>query len=104
MRADPLRPRLGMTGSEGTLRPEHRSMVTRLHKLRGGDRAVVREIRGGHEVRQRLSSHGLHPGDAVEVIRAAFLRGPMLIAIHGVEVALGRGQAEAVEVELPERP
>jgi Fe2+ transport system protein FeoA len=79
-------------------------MITRLHMLRGGDRAVVREICGDHEVRQRLSSHGLHPGDAVQVLRAAFLMGPMLIEIHGVAVALGRGQAEAVEVELPELP
>ena len=78
-------------------------MITRLHKLRGGDRAVVREICGDHGQRQRLGSHGLHPGDTVEVIRAGFFGGPVLIEVHGVEVALGRGQAEAVEVELPER-
>jgi ferrous iron transport protein A len=74
-----------------------------LHTLPAGTRAVVREVRGGHGLRRRLGAVGLHPGDTVEVLQARPAGGPVLIEIHGARVAIGRRQAERIEVELPER-
>jgi Fe2+ transport system protein FeoA len=75
-------------------------MTTTLDRLGRGARAVVRQIRAARSIRHRLGGLGLHPGDVLEVVRGSWRSGPILIAIHGVEVALARGQAEVVEVEL----
>lgn len=77
-------------------------MITTLQDLKDGDRAVVRNIHGGHGIRHRLQSLGVHPGDVIEVIRSAFMGGPVLIEIHGFEVAIGNGQARKIEVEKSE--
>jgi len=77
-------------------------MITTLYKLKDGEEARVLNILGGHGVRQRLSHCGVHPGDRVRVIRNGFLGGPVLIDIHGAEVAIGQGMARKVEVEVAE--
>lgn len=77
-------------------------MIMTLQQLKEGERAVVRDIRGGHGIRHRLQSLGLHPGDTIEVIRSGFMGGPVLIEIHGSEVAIGQGQARKIEVEKSE--
>jgi Fe2+ transport system protein FeoA len=77
-------------------------MITTLEKLKGGDTAVIRDIKGGYGVRQRLSRLGLHPKDTIEIIRSGYVGGPM--EIHGAEVGIGHGMAEKVEVEVPDRP
>jgi Fe2+ transport system protein FeoA len=71
-----------------------------LDKLNDGDRAIVRLIHGGHRVRQRLGHIGVHPGDAVRVVRSGFFGGPVLVSIHGFELAIGRGMAGKIEVEV----
>ncbi len=77
-------------------------MITTLTKLKTGDRAIVKEIRGGHNIHHRLGRLGVHPSDRVQVIRNGFLGGPLLIEVHGIEVGIGRGMAEKIEVELEE--
>jgi ferrous iron transport protein A len=65
------------------------------------ERQVVRvvQIMGGWGIRQRLNQMGIHPGDQILVKRSAFMGGPVLIQIHGVDVALGRGMTRKVVVE-----
>ena len=58
----------------------------------------VAGIQGGWGVRQRLNQLGVHPGDAIRVKRSGAMGGPILIRIHGTEVALGRGMARKVLV------
>jgi Fe2+ transport system protein FeoA len=77
-------------------------MIRTLEQLKDGQEAVVRSIQGGHGVRQRLSQCGVHPGDRLRVIQNGFFGGPVLINIHGVEVAIGQGMACKVEVEVAE--
>ncbi len=79
------------------------------HKKRGNmgiertldevDRGVevsVLEIQGGWGIRHRLNKMGIHPGDRVVIRRSAVMGGPILIKVHGMEVALGRGMARKV--------
>ncbi len=75
-----------------------------LDKVGEGDRSVVREVRGGQALRQRLGSLGIHPGDEVTVRRAGSWGGPVLIEVHGAEVAIGQGQARRVLVEPAAEP
>ena len=78
-------------------------MITTLEKLKDGDLAVVRDIRGGHGIRHRLNNVGLHPRDSIEVIRSGYVGGPVIIRVHGVEVGIGHGTAEKIEVDIQER-
>jgi len=62
----------------------------------------VVDISGGWGIRQRLGCLGIHPGDIIAVKKSAIMRGPILISIHGNQVALGRGVARKVIVEVIE--
>ena len=77
-------------------------MITTLEKLERGRLAVVKQIHGGHRIRQSLGRLGVHPQDKLKVLRSGFLGGPVLIEIHGAEVGIGHGMAEKIEVELTE--
>ena len=77
-------------------------MITTLEKLKNGDRAVIRDIKGGYVVRQRLNRLGLHPKDTLQIIRSGYVGGPVLLEIHGAEVGIGHGMAEKIEVEVPD--
>jgi ferrous iron transport protein A len=65
-------------------------------------KAKVINIRGGAGIRQRLSQMGIHPGDTITILRYGVLRGPILVEIHGSQVALGRGIASKIIVEETE--
>ncbi len=65
-------------------------------------RALVRVLRGGKDFNSRMSVLGFTPGTVVTVIQN-YGRGPVLITLKDVRVALGRGEALKVLVEvLPE--
>jgi len=74
---------------------------------RGGDvlplssalgKVVVREIGCGPSCRARLASLGIIPGAEITVVRNS--GGPLLLDVMGGRVALGRGIATKVLVEL----
>jgi Fe2+ transport system protein FeoA len=77
-------------------------MITTLEKLKDGMEAVVKEIHGGHNLRQRLGGLGIHPQDRLKVLRSGFLGGPVLIEIHRTQVGIGHGMAGKIEVEVKE--
>lgn len=62
----------------------------------------VVEIQGGWGVRQRLNRMGIHPGDRILVKRSGVMGGPILVQVHGTEVAMGRGMARKVFVTAVE--
>jgi ferrous iron transport protein A len=74
-------------------------MSTTLDLITEDTKAKVIDIQGGARIRQRLSQMGIHPGDIVTILRYGALRGPLLIEVHGSQVALGRGIASKVIVE-----
>jgi Fe2+ transport system protein FeoA len=59
---------------------------------------VVADIRGGWGVRQRLNQMGIHVEDVIRVRRCCSMGGPILVRIHGTDIALGRGLARHVLV------
>jgi Fe2+ transport system protein FeoA len=58
---------------------------------------VVR-INAGNGLCERLSAMGLVPGAAVEILSDG-RKGPMIVAVKGSRVVLGRGMALKVLVE-----
>ena len=77
-------------------------MTITLDSIREGQKVKVVSISGGWGIRQRLGGLGIHPGDEIIVKRSAIMRGPILISVHGNQVALGRGVARKVTVEVEE--
>lgn len=63
-------------------------------------RVRVMLIDGGHRVRSHLNNLGIHIGDWLTVIERAPFRGPVLVEIHGSRLALGRGIASKIRVEV----
>jgi ferrous iron transport protein A len=62
--------------------------------------ARVMAIDGGHRVRAHLNTLGIHVGDWLTVVERAPFRGPVLVEINGTRLALGRGVASKVQVEI----
>ena len=62
--------------------------------------ARVIMIDGGHRVRSYLNTLGIHIGDWLTVVQRAPFRGPVLVEIHGTRVALGRGIANKIQVDM----
>lgn len=73
--------------------------MTTLDKIFENKKAKVIDIQGGQGIRQRLGQMGIHPGDIITILRFGVLRGPILIEVHGSQVALGRGIASRIMVE-----
>ncbi|NWF56366.1 MAG: ferrous iron transport protein B [Syntrophaceae bacterium] len=59
-------------------------------------------IQGGWGVKRRLNQMGIHPGDFITVTRHGPLGGPIAIEVHGFQLALGKGVASQVLVQLTE--
>ncbi len=77
-----------------------KKMQVSLDAIETGRSGVVAEIVGGRGVRLRLEQMGIHPGDVIRIKRKSVLRGPILVETNGVEVALGRGIASRILVEI----
>jgi ferrous iron transport protein A len=63
-------------------------------------KARVIMIDGGHRVRAHLQTLGIHIGDWLTVVERAPFRGPVLIEVNGSRLALGRGIASKIRVEI----
>ena len=74
-------------------------MTITLDSISENQKVKVVSIFGGWGIRQRLGCLGIHPGDMITVKKSAIMRGPILISVHGNQVAIGRGVARKVVVE-----
>ena len=63
-------------------------------------KARVILIEGGHGVRSHLNTLGIHIGDWLAVVERAPFRGPVLVDVNGTRVAIGRGIANKVKVDV----
>jgi len=73
--------------------------MTPLDRMEENQQVKVMEIQGGWGVRRRLGQLGIHPGDVLTVVRYGAFQGPILIQVHGSQVALGRGIAARILVK-----
>ncbi|MBU1049721.1 ferrous iron transport protein A [Candidatus Bipolaricaulota bacterium] len=69
-----------------------------LSQLPFGEFGRVTQIEGGHGVLRNLNQLGIHVGDVVTLASRGAFRGPYLLLVHGMQVALGRGVVAQVHV------
>jgi ferrous iron transport protein A len=80
--------------------PSKKGSVIPLADLRPGEEGVIVSITGGRGALQRLVDLGLTPGTKVSVIKASPFHGPLEITVRGSDLALGRGVAMKILVEV----
>lgn len=66
--------------------------------MQPGMKGVVRDIVGGRGVVRKLMELGMVPGTLVEVIYN-HVRGPVIVRVRGMEMAVGRGAASKILVD-----
>jgi Fe2+ transport system protein FeoA len=85
--------------------PKRREVA--LTALKAGEAGIVTSIRFGHirwgrdwGFEKRLMDMGLTPGTRVTVVKSAPFHGPFEILVRGSRLALGRGMARRIFVEI----
>jgi ferrous iron transport protein A len=71
-----------------------------LIEMQRGERARIVEFLGGSVQRRRLENLGLHQGKVIEKISVNPFRGPLVVRVDQVELAIGYGMASRIKVEL----
>jgi ferrous iron transport protein A len=71
-----------------------------LIQVKTGQTVKIKHFKGGANLEHKLRQLGLVPGDNARVLRHAPLGGPILIEVGGRSIALGRGVASRVVVEV----
>ncbi len=74
-------------------------MILYLDQVAENKKVRIIDVHGGWGVRRRLSQMGIHPGDIVTLLKYGAFSGPVLIEVHGFQVALGRNIASRIIVE-----
>ena len=74
--------------------------LSRLIDVEKGRQVKIASFEGGYGMMTKLNRFGIYPGDLVRVLRHAPFQGPILLEIRGMEIALGRGIASLVMVEV----
>lgn len=68
-------------------------------QMPAGTRGIIHALMGGHLFGSRLASLGFTAGTTFEV-RQNYGRGPVLIALRGTLIALGRAEASKVLAQV----
>jgi ferrous iron transport protein A len=67
-----------------------------------GQKAKITSLQEGNEINRRLTSLGFTPGVDVEIVQN-YGRGPMIVSVRGMRIALGRGEAAKIFVYKEEK-
>jgi len=67
--------------------------------MAAGARAVLRQLRGGREFSNRVAALGFTVGAEVLVVEN-YGRGPIIVEVRDTRVALGRGEAAKMVMEV----
>jgi Fe2+ transport system protein FeoA len=73
-----------------------------LNELAENTWARIIGFKGNEKIQERMTQHGIYPGDRTRVLRTAPLRGPILVEVSGREVIIGQSMAKNILVELSE--
>ncbi len=74
--------------------------MKRLLQIHPGTSVRVIDFEGGKNLRSKLIQYGIYPGDYLRLLRKAPLGGPLLVECNDREIALGRGVADKIIVEI----
>ncbi len=67
-----------------------------LADLRIGELKRVKGVTGGHGLRNNIRSMGIREGKVLRVVSRQPLRGPIVVEVDGMRIAIGRGMAKKI--------
>lgn len=70
-----------------------------LNGMKTGEHGIVVQLGGGCMVNGRLTSLGMTPGVEVDMLQN-YGHGPLMVMVRGTRVALGRGEARHILVQV----
>jgi ferrous iron transport protein A len=76
------------------------SNVTVLTNMRDGQAGTIISIDAGKKATKRLADLGLIPGKDIKILRKTLFSGPVEIRVSGSRLAIGRGLASKIVVEV----
>jgi ferrous iron transport protein A len=71
-----------------------------LANLRTGQKGVITRIIGGYGRQRHLRTIGIREGKLVNILTKQPARGPVVIEIDGNQIAIDRGMAMSILVEI----
>jgi ferrous iron transport protein A len=71
-----------------------------LVNLETGDVGLIVKILGGYNLIRKLDSLGIRPGKNITMISSMLMNGPITVKVNNTKVAIGRGMADKIMVEL----
>jgi len=75
------------------------NMAIKLTNLKKGKKARVLEIDGGMNAKRKLQAMGIFPSVEVTIVHS-IEKGPVVIKAGNTTIAIGRGMAEKVMVDV----
>ncbi|KPJ51102.1 hypothetical protein AMJ40_00935 [candidate division TA06 bacterium DG_26] len=75
-------------------------VVLALSDLSSGQSGVVVDVVGGFGMRRRVEAMGIRPGKSVTKVSGMFMRGPVVVRVDNMEVAIGWGMARRIMVKV----
>jgi ferrous iron transport protein A len=80
--------------------PSQRSNWVTVNQMHAGQSGCVVQVSGGRGMTTHLQALGIMPGKIVTKVSSAFMRGPVVIVVDRVQVAIGFGMASRIIVTL----
>lgn len=74
-------------------------MVKKITELRSKESAKVISIDGGQNFKEKLNTLGIRENIKIKKISSSFLRGPIVIKINLMEIAIGWRMANKILVQ-----
>jgi len=74
--------------------------IATLRAMKAGQRGVIVEVRGGHNLVERLAALGIRPGKRVLKVSSMLLGGPVTVEVDRAQVAIGSQMAARILVDV----
>jgi Fe2+ transport system protein FeoA len=75
-------------------------MLIELPSLAVDQVALVKEIKGGHVFISKLQSIGIRTDKMIKKVSGQPLKGPQIVKIDNLQIAIGHGMAKHIIVEV----
>lgn len=71
-----------------------------LLELDKGEKARIVNLKDGRKLSNKLNAMGVRPGKEIKKITDTFIGGPITIKVDNSNIAIGRGMAGKIKVEV----
>ena len=71
-----------------------------LTDMKSGQSGILVDILGGYGMEKRLNALGLRLSKRVRKISSMLMRGPVIVEVDNVQIAIGHGMASRLIVEM----